>query len=60
MALSWACVVQGCRLHHKSCSSLDPVGKAEVWLTEDNLAKNSGSGNEEDTPQLGHHPEAGQ
>ena len=32
----------------------------KVRLTEDNLAKNCGSGNEEHEPQLGHHPEAGQ
>ena len=35
-------------------------GKAEAWLTEDNLVKNCGSGNEEDESQLGHQPEAGQ
>ena len=28
--------------------------------SEDSLAKNYGSGNEEHEPQLGHHPEAGQ
>ena len=30
------------------------------WSSEDNLGKNCGGRNEEDEPQLGHHPEAGQ
>ena len=60
MALDWAHVAQGCQLHHQSCNPLDPRGKADAWSTEDNLAKNCGSGNEEHDPQLGHHPEAGQ
>ena len=42
----------------KVCNPLDPRGKAEAWSTEDYLAKNCGSENEEDEPQLGHHPEA--
>ena len=33
--------------HHQSCNPLDPRGKAEEWSTEDNLANNCGSGNEE-------------
>ena len=76
MALDWARAAQGCQLHHQSCDPLDSRGKAEAWLTEenlvkncgdnlakncgDNLAKNCGSGTEEHEPQLGHHPEAGQ
>ena len=47
MALDWARAAQGCQLHHQSCNPLDPRGKAEAWLTEDNLAKKCGSGNEE-------------
>ena len=47
MALDWACAAQGCQLHHHSCNPLDPRGKAEAWLTKDNLVKNCGSGNEE-------------
>ena len=46
-----------CQLHYQSCNPLDPRGKAEAWSTEDNLAKNCRSGNE-DEPQLGRHPEA--
>ena len=38
---------------------MGPRGKAEAWSTEDNLAKNCGSGNENDEPQLGHQPAAG-
>ena len=60
MALDWARAAQGCQLHHQSCNPLDPIGKAETRSTEDNLAKNCGSGTEEHEPQLGHHPEAGQ
>ena len=46
---------------NQSCNPLDPRGKAaKVWLTEGNLAKNCGSRNEEDEPQLGRHPMAGQ
>ena len=44
----------------KGCNPLDPREKAEAWLTEDNLAENLGSENEEHKPELGHHPEAGQ
>ena len=53
MALDWARAAQGCQLHHQSCTPLDPRGKEEAWLTEDNLAKNCGSRNEEDEPQHG-------
>ena len=53
MALDWACAAQGCQLNYQSCNPLDPRGKSEVWSTEDNLAKNCGSGNEEDEQQLG-------
>ena len=60
MALDWAHAALGCQLHHHSCNPLDPRGKAEPWSTKDNLAKNCGSGNEEDEPQLGHQSEAGQ
>ena len=60
MALDSARAAQGGQFHHQSCNPLDPRGKAEVWLTEDSLVKNRGSGNEEDKPQLGHNPEAGQ
>ena len=59
MALDWARALQGCQLHHQSCNPLDPRGKAEAWSTEDNLAKNCGSGNKEHEPKLGHHPETG-
>ena len=51
---------QACQLHHQSCNPKDLRRKAEAWSTEGNLAKNCGSGNEEQEPQLGHHPEAGQ
>ena len=57
--LDWTRAAQWCQLHHQSCNPLDPRGKAKAWSTEDNLAKNCGSGNEEHEPQLGHHPEAG-
>ena len=60
MALDWVHAAQGCQLHHLSCNPLDPRGKAEAWSSEDNLAKNCGTRNEEHEPQLGHHPEAGQ
>ena len=60
MTLDWACAAQECQLHHQSYNPLDPRPKAEAWLTEDNLAKNCGSGNEEDEPQLGYHPETSQ
>ena len=33
---------------------------AEAWSTKDEFAKNCESGQEEDEPQLGHHPKAGQ
>ena len=59
-AMHLCCAAQGCLFHHQSCNPLDPRGKAEAWLTKDILVKNCGSGNEEDEPQLGHHPEAGQ
>ena len=59
MALDWARAAQGCQLHHQSCNLLDPRGKAEAWLIEDNPVKNCGSGTEEHEAQLGHHPEAG-
>ena len=58
MALDWAHVAQGCQLHHQSSNPLDPRGKAEALSTEDNLAKNCGSGNGENEPELEHHPEA--
>ena len=60
MALDWALAAEGCQLCHQSCNPLDPRGKVEVWSTEDNLAKNCGSKNEEYEWQLGHYPEAGQ
>ena len=60
MALDWARPAQGCQLHHQICNPLDPRGKAEARSTEDKLAKNCGSGNEELEAQLGHHPEVGQ
>ena len=60
MTLDWARDAQGCQLHHQSCNPLDARGKAEVWSTEDNLATNCESRNEELEPQPGHHPEAGQ
>ena len=60
MALDWAHTAQGCQPHRQSYNPLDLRGKGETWLTEDNLAKNCGSRNEENEPQLGHHPEAGQ
>ena len=47
-------------IHYQSCNPLDSRGKAEAWSTKDNLVRNCGSGNEENKPQLGHHPEAGQ
>ena len=60
MALDWASAGQGCQSHHQSCNPLDPGGRggegAEAWSTEDNLAKNCASGNEEHEPQVGHHP----
>ena len=37
----------------KKFHPLDPRGKAGEWSTEDNLAKNCGSGTEEHEPQLG-------
>ena len=61
MALVWEPVAQGCQLHHQSCNPPDPRGrgKVEAWLTEDNLAKNCGSRNEEHESQLGHAPSRG-
>ena len=57
MLLDWAHAVQGCQLHHQSCSPLDLRGQAEAWSTKDNLVKNCGSGNEEDERQLWNHSE---
>ena len=59
LALHWARAAQGCQLCHQSCSALDSKGKAEEWSTKDNLAKASGSGNEDHEPHLGYHPDAG-
>ena len=58
--LDWTRAAQWCQLHHQSCNPLDPRGKAKAWSTEDNLAKNCGSGNKGHEPQLGYHPETGQ